>query len=161
MRSFSILQMGRGSALNKRLFASFLLYHDTTILFMSYSFTYLYAISIMIIKIFGHVTKMSTLKTNLRKGHVRPAEIQIRLCSSPVRSQSSLSVQRYIPIFIYHKETTLIRLDCWPDWSESPLGAHATLLVCHGKAQTLHKSNDGTITIFLTQTNAVCQTFKR
>ena len=27
MRSFSILQMGRGSALNKRLFAKFLLYH--------------------------------------------------------------------------------------------------------------------------------------
>ena len=29
MQSFSILQMGRGSALNKRLFASFLLYHST------------------------------------------------------------------------------------------------------------------------------------
>ena len=27
MQSFSILQMGRGSALNKRFFASFLLYH--------------------------------------------------------------------------------------------------------------------------------------
>ena len=27
MQSFSILQMGRGSALNKRLFASLLLYH--------------------------------------------------------------------------------------------------------------------------------------
>ena len=31
MQSFSILQIGRGSALNKRLFASFLLYHGVFI----------------------------------------------------------------------------------------------------------------------------------
>ena len=36
MQSFSILQMGRGSALNKRLFACFLLYHYT----LSYVFLY-------------------------------------------------------------------------------------------------------------------------
>ena len=34
MQSFSILQMGRGCALNKRLFASFLLYHNGVIMLM-------------------------------------------------------------------------------------------------------------------------------
>ena len=133
-------------SLTDSIFKSIWYYHFIYVIFI---YIHLYAISVMIIKIFGHVTKMSTLKTNLRKGHLRPADTQIKLGMRPVLSESSLTVQRYVPIFIYHKGTTLIRLDNWPGWPKSSLGAHAILLFFFSlESSNLTQNNDGTITIF-------------
>ena len=87
MRSFSILQMGRGSALNKRLFASFLLYHKTCDYFKTKSrkdvirfqicapsllihhlffFFFLYSIFIKTYSAFGHFT-ISNVEININK----------------------------------------------------------------------------------------------
>ena len=76
--------------------------------------------------------------TKPKKWHVRPAKTQISLHIHPVESVFAVCMKKaWVLSYPLGAQQRLIRLGGCPGWSESLLGAHSILLVCHALAGSI------------------------